>query len=75
MSREICVRGGLKVSDGARQPKYRVAAIVFSENGGPLVQVKVSHFRREELERIAADIHAEIMYLEPEVDGERRQRR
>jgi len=69
MSREICVREGLKVSDGACQPKYHVAARAFFENSGPFVQVKASHFRRKKLERIAADIHAEIMHLEPEPDG------
>ena|GEM_PF-470434 len=75
MSRKIYVRGRLKVSDGVQQPKYRIVAIVFSEDDGPFVQIKASHFRKQELERIAADIRAEIVYLEPESDGEHRRRK
>ena len=74
MSREIYVRGRQKVSDGVQQPKYRIVAIVSSEDDGPFVQIKASHFRKQELERIATDIHAEIVYLEPESDGEHRRR-
>ncbi|MCL2460245.1 MAG: hypothetical protein FWF19_02680 [Euryarchaeota archaeon] len=74
MPRKIFVRGHQKVSDGVQQPKFRIAAIVFSEDNGSFVQAKASHFRRQELEEFAVDIHAEIVYLESEPHGEDRRR-
>jgi hypothetical protein len=73
-SRKIYVRGRQKVSDGVQQPKYRIAAIISDEDSRPFVQVKASHFRKQELEQIAADIRAEIVYLESEPDGEHKRR-
>jgi len=75
MPRKIYVRGRQKVSDGVHQPKYRIVAIVSDEDSRPLVQVKASHFRKKELELIAADIHAEIVYLESDPDGEHKRRK
>jgi hypothetical protein len=70
MTRKIYVRKRQKVSDGAHQPKYRIVAIVSDEEKGAFIKVTASHFRKKELEQIAADIHAEIVYLESEPDEE-----
>jgi len=64
MPRKIFVRECLHIPDGDQRPKYRIVVIIFCEDR-PFVQVKMTHLRKEELERIAADIQAEIVYLEP----------
>jgi hypothetical protein len=70
MSRKIYVRERQKVSDGAHQPKYRIAAIVSDDDKGPFIKINAEKKKKKELEQIAADIHAEIVYLESEPDGE-----
>ena len=70
MSRKIYVRERQKVSDGAHQPKYRIAAVVSDDEKGHFIKFNATHFRKKELEQIAADIRAEIVYLESEPDGE-----
>jgi hypothetical protein len=57
---KIYVQGRVKA--GAKQPRYRVVAITGLEKG---LQVFVPHIRRAELESIAQDIGAEVIYLEP----------
>lgn len=56
---KIYVRERMKVGEGVKQPMYRIVAIT-----GGQVQVELTHFRKFELERIAKDIGAEIVYLE-----------
>jgi len=51
-----------RVKAGAKQPSYRIIAITGLEGG---FQVFVPHFRRAEIESIAKDIGAEVIYLEP----------
>ncbi|MDR2854986.1 MAG: hypothetical protein LBV40_02370 [Methanomicrobiales archaeon] len=68
MARKIYVRKRQKVSEGVKQPKYRIIAIVSDDNNGPFLRVKASHFRKKELECIAADVQAELVYLESEPD-------
>jgi hypothetical protein len=68
MTRKIYVRERQKVSEGVKQPKYRIAAIISDDNNGPFLQANASHFRKKELERIAADIQAELVYLESDPD-------
>jgi len=70
MSQKIYVRERQKVSDGVQQPKYRIAAIVSDGEKQASIKVHATHFRKKELEQIAADIHAEIIYLQSEPDGE-----
>lgn len=51
-----------RVKAGAKQPRYRVVAITGLEGG---FKVFAPHFRRADIERIADDIGAEVIYLEP----------
>jgi hypothetical protein len=60
---KIYVRERMKTGSGAKQPKYRVVAVT-GENKG--LQISAAHFRRGEIERIAKDAGAEVVYLEPE---------
>lgn len=68
MGRKIYVRQRQKISEGVQQPQYRIAAVVLDDKNGPFLQINASHFRKKELESIAADIQAEIVYLESEPD-------
>lgn len=68
---KIYVRERTKVGEGARQPRYIILAV----QGGDL-KVYAHHFRRTELEQMATDCGAEIVYLEPmpeEEHGSRKQ--
>ena len=56
---KIYVRERMKVREGAKQPMFRIVAVT-----GGQVQVELTHFRKFELEQIAKDIGAEIVYLE-----------
>ncbi len=64
---KIYVRERQKVGDGVRQPKYRIVAITGGE-----IQVIATHFRKRELELIAQDIGAEIIWLQPVPDDEKK---
>jgi hypothetical protein len=75
MTTKIYARERQKVSDGVRQPKYRIAAIVSDDEKKPSIKINATHFRKKELELIAADIRAEIVYLETDPDGEHGQRK
>ncbi len=56
---KIYVRERIKVGEGVRQPRYKVVAVA----GGDL-QMLAGHLRKTELEQIARDVGAEIVYLE-----------
>jgi hypothetical protein len=56
---KIYVRERQKVGEGVRQPMFRILAVT-----GGQIQIEGTHFRKSELERIAQDIDAEIVYLE-----------
>ena len=75
MSIKIYVRGRQKVSDGVHKPKYRIVAIVSDEEKKSSIKVNAAHFRKKELEQIASDIHAEIVYLKSEADGKHSHRK
>jgi hypothetical protein len=67
---KIYVRERRKVGSGVKQPKYRIVAVT-GENNAKRLWVEATHFRKTELEAIAADIAAEIVYLEPVSEEER----
>jgi hypothetical protein len=64
----IYVRGRLKVGSGVKQPKFRVVAVTGS---GEHVKIEAVHFRKTELDQIAKDVGAEVIYLEPMPEEER----
>ena len=68
---KIYVRERIKVGEGVRQPRYVILAV----QGGDL-KVYAHHFRRTELEQMAQDTGAELVFLEPmpeEEHGSRKQ--
>ena len=68
---KIYVRERTKVGEGVRQPRYIILAVA----GGDL-KVYAHHFRRTELEQMATDCGAELVFLEPmpeEEHGSRKQ--
>ena len=56
---KIYVRERQKVREGAKQPMFRIVAVT-----GGQVQIELTHFRKFEIEQIAKDIGAEVVYLE-----------
>lgn len=62
---KIYVRERQKVGDGVEQPKYRMVAVT-----GGQIQIEVPHFRKFEIEQIAKDVGAEIVYLSPVPDDQ-----
>ena len=64
---KIYVRERMKVREGAKQPMFRIVAVT-----GGQVQVELTHFRKFELEQIAKDIGAEIVYLEEIPDEDKK---
>ncbi|WP_054847757.1 hypothetical protein [Methanoculleus chikugoensis] len=70
---KIYARERQKVGTGVKQPRFRVVAVV--EEQGEKKHLKVeggTHFRKVELEQIAQDIGAEIVYLEGGMPEEER---
>ena len=68
---KIYVRERTKVGEGVRQPRCIILAVA----GGDL-KVYAHHFRRTELEQMATDCGADLVYLEPmpeEEHGSRKQ--
>jgi hypothetical protein len=66
---KIFVRERQKVGEGVRQPQFRVVAVT----GGQL-QIEATHFRKFEIEEIAKEIGAQVVYLEAEPDGKRKKK-
>jgi hypothetical protein len=63
---KIYVRERIKIGEGVRQPRYIVLAVA----GGDL-KVYAHHFRRTELEQMAKDVGADLVFLEPMPEEER----
>jgi hypothetical protein len=68
-SMKIFVRERQKVGEGVRQPQFRVVAVT----GGEL-QIEATHFRKFEIEEIAKEVSAEVVYLEAEPEGKKRKK-
>ena len=64
---KIYVRERMKVGEGVKQPMYRVVAVT-----GGQIQIELTHFRKFELEQIAKDIGAEIVYLQEVPEKEKK---
>ncbi|MDK2989241.1 MAG: hypothetical protein PWR16_770, partial [Methanoculleus sp.] len=68
---KIYVRERQKVGTGVKQPRFRVVAVVEEQGESKHLKVEGTHFRKIELEQIAKDIGAEIVYLEEMPEEER----
>ncbi len=60
MAMKIYVRERIKIGEGVRQPRFIVLAVA----GGDM-KVYAHHFRKTELEQMAKDSGAELVFLEP----------
>ena len=65
---KIFVRERLKVGKGVKQPRFRVVAVTGTE-----LHVSATHLRKTELEQIAGDVGADVVYLEPVPDELKKQ--
>jgi hypothetical protein len=63
---KIYVRPRMKVGEGVKQPMYRVVAVT----GGQL-QIELTHWRKFELEEVAKEVGAELVYFEEIPDEEK----
>ncbi|HVN66544.1 MAG TPA: hypothetical protein VMT31_08030 [Methanomicrobiales archaeon] len=66
---KIFVRERQKVGEGVRQPMFRIVAVT----GGQL-QVQAIHYRKFEIEQIAKEVGAEVVYLTPTEEGEKKKK-
>ena len=66
---KIYVRERQKVREGAKQPMFRIVAVT-----GGQVQIELTHFRKFEIEQIAKDVKAEVVYMKP-VDEEHKKKK
>ena len=51
-----------------KQPRFRVVAVTGTE-----LHIRATHLRKTELEQIAADVGADVVYLEPVPDELKKQ--
>ena len=70
MAMKIYVRERIKIGEGVRQPRFIILAVA----GGDL-KVYAHHFRKTELEQMAKDTGAELVFLEPMPEEERGSRK
>jgi len=66
---KIYVRERQKVGEGVESPKYRVVAITGGE-----IQVEATHFRKFEIEQIAKDVKAEVVFMKPVTDEHKKKK-
>ncbi|KUG21378.1 hypothetical protein ASZ90_008871 [hydrocarbon metagenome] len=61
---KIYARERLKVGTGVRQPRFRVVAVTGEKGDDKHLKIEGVHFRKTELEQVAQDVGAEVVYLE-----------
>ncbi|MDD4255818.1 MAG: hypothetical protein PHP59_10655 [Methanofollis sp.] len=71
---KIYVRERKKVGSGVQQPKFRIVAVT-GENNSKRLWVEAKHFRKNEIELVAADLGAEIVWLEAMPEEERHKKK
>jgi len=70
MPLKIYVRERLKVKTGVKMPRFRVIAVTDDSETSHL-KFESRHLRKVELEQIAKDVGAEVVYLQPIAEEER----
>jgi hypothetical protein len=66
---KIYVRERQKVGEGVESPKYRIVAVT-----GGQIQIEATHFRKFEIELITKDIKAEVVYMKPVADDQKKKK-
>jgi hypothetical protein len=64
---KIYVRERMKVREGVHQPMFRIVAVT-----GGQIQIELTHFRKFEIEQIAKDVGAQVIYFEEIPDDEKK---
>ena len=64
---KIYVRERQKVGEGVESPKFRIIAVT----GGQL-QIEATHYRKFEIEQIAKDVGAEVVFMKPVADDQKK---
>ena len=72
---KIYARERQKIGTGVKQPRFRVVAVIEEKGDQKHMKVEGTHFRKVELEQIAKDAGAEIIYLEEMPEEERGERK
>ena len=67
---KIFVRERQKVGSGVKEPRFRIVAVTRGV-GEPDLKIEAVHFRKVEIEQVAAEVKAGIIYLEPMPEEER----
>jgi hypothetical protein len=60
----IYVRERIKIGSGVKHPRYRVVAVTSDSEDDTSLDIEAIHFRKVEIEQIAKDLGAEIIYLQ-----------
>lgn len=71
MTTKIYVRERVKIGSGVKQPKFKVVAVTNTTRDGTHLRMEATHFRKIELEEIAKDVGAELVYLHTVPEEER----
>lgn len=66
---KIFVRERQKVGEGVESPKYRVIAVTGGE-----IQIQATHFRKFEIEQIAKEVDAEVVFMKPVADDHKKKK-
>jgi hypothetical protein len=66
---KIYVRERQKVGEGVKSPKYRIIAVTGGE-----MQIEATHFRKFEIEQIAEDVGAEVVFMKPVADDHKKKK-
>ena len=66
---KIYVRERQKVGEGVESPKYRMIAVT----GGEL-QIMATHFRKFEIEQIAKEVGAQVVYMSPVPESQKKKK-
>ncbi len=66
---KIYVRERQKVGEGVESPKFRVVAVT-----GGQVQIEATHFRKFEIEQIAKDVGAEVVFMKPVAEDHKKRK-
>jgi hypothetical protein len=66
---KIYVRERQKVGEGVESPKYRIVAVTGGE-----IQIEATHFRKFEIEQIAKDVKAEVVFMKPVADDHKKKK-
>jgi hypothetical protein len=64
---KLYVRERQKVGEGVESPKYRVVAVT-----GGQIQIEATHFRKFEIEQIAKDVDAEVVFMKAVADDHKK---